>query len=149
VPVRRLQGWTRIVTRMFGPRWAVVGNAGDFIDPIFSSGVMLAMESATLAAECVDRQLAGDRVDWLREYQEVIKGATDVFRTFVEAWYRGDLVRVLFATEQSDPVRRAITSVLGGNVLNRNNSLVRNGENGLRALVRALEHRGGAPRSTP
>jgi flavin-dependent dehydrogenase len=139
--VQRLAGWTRIVKQMYGPRWAVVGNAGDFIDPIFSSGVMLAMESGTLVGQLADRELAGDRVDWMSEYQDPIKKATDVFRGFVESWYEGDLVRILFATDPSEGIRRSIVSILGGNVRNPKNSLVRQPEKGLKTLLHAIESR--------
>src|SRR5690606_25640384 len=41
-----------------GPRWLLIGDAAGFIDPIFSSGVMLAIKSGCLAATEV---LAADR----------------------------------------------------------------------------------------
>jgi flavin-dependent dehydrogenase len=139
--VGKLVGWTRIVKKMYGPRWAVVGNAGDFIDPIFSSGVMLAMESGTLASKAVLAELAGEKVDWMAEYQDPIKKATDVFRSFVQSWYEGDLVRILFATDPSEGIRRSIVSILGGNVLNQKNSLVRQPDKGLKTLLAAIERR--------
>lgn len=141
VKVGQHQGWTRIVKRMVGPRWAVVGNAGDFIDPIFSSGVMIAMESGMLAGKLVHRALAGLPVDWMSEYQDVIKRATDVFRGFAQSWYRDDLVRIIFSADPPDRVRRSIVSVLGGNVLNQKNSLVRNTDNSLKAILATLDER--------
>jgi flavin-dependent dehydrogenase len=142
--VMQLQGWTRTVTKMFGPRWVVVGNAGDFIDPVFSSGVMLAMESGTLAGKLVHRSLGGETVDWMNDYQDVIKSATDVFRGFAESWYRDDLVRIVFSTDPTDNIRRSIVSVLGGNVLNQKNSLVRNTDSALKSLLTAIEKRDAA-----
>lgn len=44
-------------TRMGGQRWLMVGDAYAFVDPIFSTGVYLAMHSAELAASVVDRVL--------------------------------------------------------------------------------------------
>ena len=141
--VQQLQGWTRIVTRMSGPRWVVAGNAGDFIDPVFSSGVMLAMESATLAGKLVHRALDGEPIDWMRDYQEVVKRATDVFRAFAQSWYAGELVRIIFSSEaeQEENIRRSIVSVLGGNVLNQKNSLVRNPDRGLKTVLALIEQR--------
>lgn len=133
--VMQLQGWTRMVTRMFGPRWAVAGNAGDFIDPIFSSGVMLAMESGTLAGKLVHRELSGETVNWESEYQDVIKRATDVFRGFAQSWYDGDLVKIVFAKNPPEQTRRSIVSVLGGNVLNLKNPLVRNTDKTLKNIL--------------
>ncbi len=34
-----------------GPRWFLIGDAAGFVDPIFSSGVMLAVKSGYLAAQ--------------------------------------------------------------------------------------------------
>jgi flavin-dependent dehydrogenase len=44
-------------TRMGGPRWLMVGDAYAFVDPIFSTGVFLAMHSAELAADVVEQAL--------------------------------------------------------------------------------------------
>jgi flavin-dependent dehydrogenase len=43
--------------RMRGEGWLMAGDAFAFVDPVFSSGVMLAMASAELAAEAVDTWL--------------------------------------------------------------------------------------------
>ena len=39
---------------------------GEFLDPVFSSGVTIAMKSASLAVPLAARQLRGESVDWLR-----------------------------------------------------------------------------------
>lgn len=44
-------------TTMGGPGWVLVGDAFAFLDPVFSSGVYLAMSGAEQAAEVVDRAL--------------------------------------------------------------------------------------------
>lgn len=65
----RMQGATRVApvhvtgnyaygcTRMHGPGWVMAGDAYAFVDPIFSSGVFLAMDSAEQAANVVDGAL--------------------------------------------------------------------------------------------
>jgi flavin-dependent dehydrogenase len=42
---------------MGGPGWILVGDAFAFLDPVFSSGVYLAMSGAEQAVEVVDRAL--------------------------------------------------------------------------------------------
>jgi flavin-dependent dehydrogenase len=42
---------------MYGPRYILIGDAFAFVDPVFSSGVYLAMTSASGAAEAVDHGL--------------------------------------------------------------------------------------------
>ena len=50
--------YSYICTRMGGARWLMVGDAYAFVDPIFSTGVYLAMHSAELAAEVVQASAA-------------------------------------------------------------------------------------------
>ena len=47
--------------RMLGDRYIMIGDAFAFVDPVFSSGVLLAMNSAFLGAEAVDAWLHDPR----------------------------------------------------------------------------------------
>lgn len=139
-PIRRLHNWTTVTRQLHGPGWAVAGNAGDFLDPVFSSGVMFALESGTAAARLAARQLRGEPVDWENDYQARLRGAIQVFRTFVHAWYAGDLARIFFSPTKTTPALRSITSILGGNVFNQQNPLVqRDTRAGLDRLLRGVE----------
>ena len=53
-PPQRINGYSCSVKQLFGPHFALAGNATEFLDPIFSSGVTLAMASANRAAQGVD-----------------------------------------------------------------------------------------------
>lgn len=145
VPVLRtmsLRAWTTSTSQTHGPGWALAGNAGDFLDPVFSSGVCLALESSLMAARLTDRALDGQRVDWAAEFAAPVASAVAVFRSFVLGWYRGDVPKIFFAREKLERVRRQITSVLGGNVLNRDNPLARDPEGGLRTLASFVDRLG-------
>jgi len=52
-PVGNIEGYACNVTRLYGDNYALLGNAGEFLDPVFSSGVTIALKSASLAAEVV------------------------------------------------------------------------------------------------
>jgi flavin-dependent dehydrogenase len=52
-PVVRYSNYQRTTLRGFGPGWALVGDAFGFIDPIFSSGLFLAMDGARALAAAV------------------------------------------------------------------------------------------------
>lgn len=132
----RLEGWSAAVTAFHGPGWALTGNASEFLDPIFSSGVTLALESAHRAAKLVHRQLDGHAVDWDADYAQVMARAVGVFRVFVTTWYSGALKHVLLHAGKDDKVKRAITAVLGGYVLDERNPFVRNPEGMVGAAVR-------------
>jgi flavin-dependent dehydrogenase len=84
-PARALKGYSANVKSLHGPSFALLGNAGEFLDPVFSSGVTIAMRSAQLAAPLVARQLAGGAVDWLAEYEAPLRKGVDAFRSFVES----------------------------------------------------------------
>ena len=124
---QRLHAWTTVTKQLHGRNWAVAGNAGDFLDPVFSSGVMFALESGTLAARLASKQLRGGAVDWEIEYQAHMHRAISVFRDFVKAWYTGDLATIFFSPFKPMAHVRNICSVLGGNVLNEQNPLVTRG----------------------
>jgi flavin-dependent dehydrogenase len=136
--VMRLEAWSCSVDRFHGPGWAVAGNASEFLDPVFSSGVTLAMESANLAAQLAHRQLSGETVDWDRDYEKVVRHAVGVFKAFVLSWYADDLPRILLHRDKGPDIKRAITSVLGGYVLDTKNPFVRDAEGTLQALLRMI-----------
>ncbi len=121
---QKLRGWTTLTKKLHGPRWVIAGNAGDFLDPVFSSGVMFALESGSLAAGLIQRELAGETVDWEADYAAVLRQAIGIFRTFVKAWYTGDLPDIFFFRAKPMAAVRHITSILGGNVRNLENPLV-------------------------
>ena len=50
-------------TRMGGPGWVMIGDAFAFLDPVFSSGVYLAMSGAEQAVEVVDTALREPRLE--------------------------------------------------------------------------------------
>jgi flavin-dependent dehydrogenase len=139
VPVLRttkLQGWAAAVTRFHGPRWAVTGNASEFLDPVFSSGVTLALESSSLAATLVDRTLSGEAIDWNEDYDIPMGRAVGVFKAFVRSWYEGDLRRIIFGPKRNAGIQQAITAILGGYVRDQNNPLVRDPEKTLVVLAK-------------
>ena len=87
---------------------------------------MFAIESGSLAAKLAHRELSGDLVDWSTDYEGVLKQAVDVFRTFVKAWYTGELPDLFFFDKKPMTAIRHITSILGGNVRNTLNPFVAN-----------------------
>lgn len=132
----KLQAWSSAVERLHGPRWALTGNAAEFLDPVFSSGVTLALESASRAAHLVHRFLDGETLDWEKEYDAVVLKAVGVFKAFVRAWYKGELQRVLMRPNKTEAIQRSMTAILGGYVLDANNPFVREPEKALAALLK-------------
>lgn len=116
----------------------MAGNATEFLDPVFSSGVTLALESGNKAAQMIDRTLKGEDVDWEKEYVEYMMKGINVFREFVGAWYDGRLQEIFFADGKPDKIRRSISSVLGGYVWEDKNMFVRSPKSGIDAVISQL-----------
>src|SRR5207253_4757135 len=95
-PVREIGGYAANVKTMHGPGFALLGNAAEFLDPVFSSGVTIAMRSASMAAGVLGRQLNGEAVDWQSEFARPLKRGVDTFRCYVEGWYAGTFQDVIF-----------------------------------------------------
>ncbi len=121
---RVIKGYAADVSQLWGDNFALLGNAGEFLDPVFSSGVTIAMKSASLAAPLVKRQLKGDNVDWEMEYAKPLKFGVDTFRCFVEAWYDESFQNVVYHDQHDDSVRRMISSILAGYAWDEQNPYV-------------------------
>jgi len=113
-PVGEIVGYAANVKTLHGPGFALLGNAAEFLDPVFSSGVTIALHSAKLAAAALDRQLRGEPVDWQHEFAEPLMFGIDTFRTFVTGWYDGSLQDVIFFPDKVPAIHRMICSVLAG-----------------------------------
>lgn len=113
-PVGKIDGYSCDVDSLYGERFALLGNAGEFLDPVFSSGVTIALKSASLAAEVLHRQLQGLEPDWEKEYSAPLKTGVETFRAFVDGWYDERLQDVIFAEDKSDQIKEMISSVLAG-----------------------------------
>jgi flavin-dependent dehydrogenase len=124
MPVRTIGGYSANVERLHGPGFALLGNAGEFLDPVFSSGVTIALRSAAMAAEVLGRQLRGEAVDWQADYEVPLRKGIDTFRAFVERWYSGELQDIIFFPHQTPAIRRMISSVLAGYAWDETNPYV-------------------------
>lgn len=134
-PVRSITGYSANVSTLHGPCFALLGNAAEFLDPVFSSGVTIAMRSASMAAGVLHRQMAGEAVDWEEEFSRPLRQGVDTFRTYVEAWYDGRFQDVVFHRDPPPGLRAMICSVLAGYAWDRSNPFVADAARRLDALA--------------
>jgi flavin-dependent dehydrogenase len=134
-PAREIGGYSANVRAMHGPTFALLGNAAEFLDPVFSSGVTIAMRSSSLAASVLDRQLRGEAVDWEADFAKPLKQGVDTFRAYVNAWYDGRFQDVIFHTNEQSDVRRMICSILAGYAWDQKNPYVAEPQRRLNVLV--------------
>lgn len=135
-PVRMITGYSANVKSLHGNGYALLGNAGEFLDPVFSSGVTIAMRSASMAANLLDRQLQGEVVDWNAEFSVPLKKGVDTFRTFVTAWYDQRFQDIIFHDQQKDEIKRMISSILAGYAWDEANPYVADSERRLNVLAK-------------
>jgi len=135
-PTRIIGGYSSNVKSLFGPSYALLGNAGEFLDPVFSSGVTIAMKSAVTAANLVVRQLNGQNIDWQTEFEDSMRKGIEVFKTFVTSWYNTDFQDVIFFQAKDTDIKPMITSILAGYAWDENNPFVKNSTRGVRVLTK-------------
>jgi flavin-dependent dehydrogenase len=123
-PARAIIGYASNVDALWGKNYALLGNAGEFLDPVFSSGVTIAFKSASLASACLSRVFAGEAVDWQADYGVPLRQGVDTFRAFVESWYAGGFQNIIFHPRPSPEVRDMICSILAGYAWDRKNPYV-------------------------
>ena len=133
--INSIVGYSANVKSLYGKGYALLGNAGEFLDPIFSSGVTIAMKSASLAAAILDRQFKGKTVNWQSEYAQPLQRGVNTFRVFVDAWYEGRFQDAIFHPKQQPDVKAMISSILAGYAWDEANPYVKNARSRLDTLV--------------
>jgi flavin-dependent dehydrogenase len=133
-PARTIGGYSANVKTLHGPGFALLGNAAEFLDPVFSSGVTIAMRSASMAAGVLHRQLQGESVDWQTEFAAPLKRGVDTFRCYVEGWYAGTFQDVIYHPGSSADIRRMISAILAGYAWDERNPFVSEPKRRLRVL---------------
>lgn len=105
-------------SKMHADHYVLVGDAFGFIDPIFSSGVFLAMNSASLAADAVDANLRGapDAQRRMRRFERDVRRGLAMFSWFIYRFTTPALHNLFMAPRNLLGVRRAVTSVVAGDV---------------------------------
>ncbi|MDO5685873.1 MAG: NAD(P)/FAD-dependent oxidoreductase [Neisseria sp.] len=135
VPFRTLSSYSANVKALCGDKFALLGNASEFLDPVFSSGVTIALHSAHLAANVLDQELRGEKPDWQQEYAERLMIGVNAFRTYVDGWYSTAFQDVLYAEEINPDIRRMIASILAGYAWDTDNPFVAKSDRRLAALA--------------
>lgn len=135
-PARELSGYAANVKSMHGKGFALLGNAAEFLDPVFSSGVTIAMRSASVAANLLDRQLRGESIDWTEQFDKSIRKGVDTFRAYVTAWYDGRFQDIMFSKAQAPNIRAMICAILAGYAWDDSNPFVAEPERRLNMVAK-------------
>jgi flavin-dependent dehydrogenase len=105
--------------RLFGERWLLAGDAAGFIDPVFSSGVFLAIMSAEKAADALEEVLRDEskRKRAFKNYSHAVNRIMDIYLTFVNSWYRNgkEFLEIFLTPSDTIQIAAAVNAVLAGN----------------------------------
>lgn len=120
-PVHVAADFSYRMKKLYGDRWLLAGDAAGFIDPVFSSGVFLAVLAGESAADTVLEVLKQPRRRrrLFARYERLVNRAMDVYLRFVDAWYSKEFIEVFLYPQQVLRIPPAVNAVLGGNIGNR------------------------------
>jgi flavin-dependent dehydrogenase len=101
-----------------GPGYFLVGDAAAFVDPIFSTGVCLAMLAGQKSAMHVGKLLRNEiaPAKARRDYIKFVDGTTGIFFRLIRQYYDHSFRELFLEGRGPLQVHRAILSILAGNV---------------------------------
>jgi flavin-dependent dehydrogenase len=86
-PVAEYTNYQLVSTRVVGDGWALVGDTAGFIDPVFSSGLFIGMQSAVELAEVIEKATP----EAFKEYEQHVIHHLQSWHEIVEYFYNGRL----------------------------------------------------------
>ena len=115
-PVRVEKDYSYGVKSYVGDRFLLAGDAGSFLDPVFSTGVAIALESGLEAAEALDSALTRGQLgaSSFRAYSRVQARRYRTFRRFVVAFYSKSFRDLFFQGQSESPFFVAVVTFLAG-----------------------------------
>lgn len=120
-PVHAAGNYSYKAREMHGARHLLIGDAYAFLDPIFSTGVFLAMESATRGADTVERCLcdpAGAQT-YLARHAAVMDRGLQRLAWFIYRFNSPAMQTLFLASVNPLNMRKAVISLLAGDVFER------------------------------
>ena len=115
-PVRVEKDFSYSASQYAGDRWILAGDAGSFLDPVFSTGVSIAMESGIEAAAELDRALKRDDFSShnFAQFSKRQRKRYETYRRFVIGFYSPQFRDLFFDPEPPKSMFRAVVTVLAG-----------------------------------
>jgi flavin-dependent dehydrogenase len=105
-------------SRLTGARWMLAGDAAGFIDPVFSSGVFLALLAGEQCADILNIVLDHPRKAprLFAQYERLLRRVMKSYLRFVDAWYTKEFIEVFLYPQDVLQIPPAVNAVLGGNI---------------------------------
>ena len=111
---------------MAGDGYLMIGDAFAFIDPVFSSGVHLALNSGTIGADVVDAFLRGspDYAAKVKRFEHNVRRGIDTFSWFIHRFNQPAFEALFVSTRRPPNIERAVLSLLAGDVFEQSKTRV-------------------------
>lgn len=119
VPAQATGNYSYLSDRMSGPGYMMVGDAFAFIDPVFSSGVYLAMSSAERGIDVAEAWLSGNRWQYSRarrRYEKATRRGISVFSWFIYRFTSPAMSNLMSNPKNALQVVQGVISMLAGDV---------------------------------
>ena len=120
-PVTATGNFSYLSERSSGENYILLGDAFAFIDPVFSSGVFLAMNSAFVGAETVEVCLSKPQqaARALKDFNKTMSHGPRVFSWFIYRITTPAMRNLLMYTGSESKIKKALISVLIGDVFGK------------------------------
>ena len=99
-----------------GPNYALIGDAAGFLDPIFSTGVFMAMKSADMAAAAIESRLRTGSMRELRWYEREMTQGLNKYFQFIERFYQREFLEMFLQPSERWGLLDAIVGILAGDI---------------------------------
>ena len=120
-PVEATGNFSYVCDRTHGSNYLLLGDAYTFIDPVFSSGVMLAMHSAFVGADTVDTCLRHPEqaAAALKKFDHTMRVGPKAFSWFIYRVTNPTMRNMFMEPRNIFRVKEALLSVLAGDVFGK------------------------------
>jgi geranylgeranyl reductase family protein len=117
MPVFATADFSYAVRRLTGDRWILAGDAAGFIDPVFSSGIYIAIYSGEQAGETIDLALRdpAKKGAAYRRYERAVQKRLGSYLKLSSAWYTKEFIEIFLHPREILNMVAIVNSVLGGN----------------------------------
>jgi flavin-dependent dehydrogenase len=119
MPVTATGNYSYLARESIGNGFALIGDAYAFIDPVFSSGVYLAMSSATEIVAVADSWLRDDRTGYrkaVKRYRSRINRGISTFAWFIYRFMTPGMIKLFANSRNTFQLEQAVISMLAGDV---------------------------------
>lgn len=108
--------------QLVASNYALIGDAAGFLDPIFSTGVFMAMKSADMVTGAVLERLRNGSMAGLRRYESEMQRGLDKYLHFIEHFYDHDFLEVFLQPSERWGLLTAVVGVLAGDIFSTRNN---------------------------